>query len=452
MPDDMTGDPADFSAADAAAAIRAGRLTATALTEACLARIAELDPEVQAWTHLDPDHALDQARRADARQAAGGSLGPLHGVPVAVKDIFETADMPTGFGSPLQAGWRSGRDATAVALLRQAGAVILGKTVTTEFALFSPGKTRNPAAPGRGPGNASSHTPGGSSSGSAAAVASGMVPFALGSQTAGSIIRPAAYCGVVGYKPTHGLISRTHVLGLSRPLDTIGTIARSVRDAALLAEMMMVFDPSDPDMRPSTPPALVASLAEPPPPPRLAFARTGLWGQVDADCRTAFEAFAADLGAICEAIDLPELVDRGPDLQRAVMLPDVARALGDVYDARPDGVSEALAGLIAEGRRIPAVASLDARDAVPALNAALDPVFRRFDAILTPPASGAAPAGLDFTGSPQFCVTWTLCGTPTVTLPLLRSESGLPVGVQLVGRRGDDARLLRVADWLMKHP
>lgn len=447
MTDDPVGDPAELSAADAAAAIRAGRLTATALTEACLERIAARDPAIQAWTHLDPDHALDQARQADARRVAGDTLGPLHGVPVAVKDIFETADMPTGFGSSLHAGWRSGRDATAVALLRQAGAVILGKTVTTEFALFSPGKTRNPAALDRSP----SHTPGGSSSGSAAAVASGMAPFALGSQTAGSIIRPASYCGVVGYKPTHGLISRTHVLGLSRPLDTIGTLARSVRDAALLAETMMTVDPSDPDMRPTTPPALTDSLAEPlSAPPRFAFARTGLWEQVDADCQAAFEAFAADLGAQCEAIDLPEPVDRGPELQRAVMLPDVARALGDTYDGRPDGVSEALAGLIAEGRRMPAVASLEARDAVPALNAALAPVFRRFDAILTPSAAGAAPSGLDFTGSPQFCVTWTLCGTPAVTLPLLRSEKGLPVGVQLVGRRGDDARLLRVAEWLMQ--
>ena len=228
--------------AEAAAGIRDGRLSSAELVGDCLARIDEVDREIDAWAFLDRDHAMWQAEAADDRRKQGKATGPLHGVPVGIKDIFDTGDMPTEFGSKLWAGRTPRRDAAAVARLRAAGAVILGKTVTTEYAYFNPGKTRNPHNP--------DHTPGGSSSGSAAAVAALMVPGAIGSQTNGSVIRPAAFCGVVGFKPTHGLIPRSGALLLSRALDHVGVFARSVDDAALLAQTLAGFDEEDPDTRP----------------------------------------------------------------------------------------------------------------------------------------------------------------------------------------------------------
>jgi len=231
-----------LSATEAARLIRDGIISSEQFVEACLARIREIDPQVQAWAFLDPDHALAQARAADVLRLSGQPIGALHGVPVAIKDIFDTADMPTEYGSPIYAGRTPSRDATVVSLLRAAGAVIIGKTVTTEFAYFSPGKTRNPHNPER--------TPGGSSSGSAAAVGANMVPLAIGSQTNGSTIRPAAYCGVVGFKPTHGLISRHRAFALSRTLDHVGLFARSIDDIAWLGEQLTGFDEHDPDTRP----------------------------------------------------------------------------------------------------------------------------------------------------------------------------------------------------------
>ena len=237
-----------LSAADAARAIRDGALSAEELVEACLARIAEADPAIEAWTYLDPEHARTQARARDADRREGRAIGPLHGLPIGIKDIFDTADMPTEDGTVLHAGRTPAHDAAAVAMLRAAGAVILGKTVTTECATYTPGKTRNPHNP--------EHTPGGSSSGSAAAVAAGMVPLALGSQTNGSVIRPAAFCGVYGFKPTHGLIPRSGVLKLSRTLDHVGVFARSIEDVALICEALVGYDPADPDTRPRARPPL----------------------------------------------------------------------------------------------------------------------------------------------------------------------------------------------------
>src|SRR5262245_21322204 len=228
-----------ISATEAAQLIGDGVISSEELVAACLARIQEVDPQIQAWAFLDPDHALAQARALDQLRLAGKPIGPLHGVPIGIKDIFDTADMPTENGSVLCSGRTPSRDATVVSLLRGAGAVIMGKTVTTEFAYFSPGKTRNPINP--------EHTPGGSSSGSAAAVAANMVALAIGSQTNGSTIRPAAYCGVIGFKPSHGLISRHRVSPLSRTLDHVGLFARSIDDIALLAEQLIAYDENDSD-------------------------------------------------------------------------------------------------------------------------------------------------------------------------------------------------------------
>ena len=242
-----------LSATEAARLIRDGIITSEQLVGACLTRIREVDPQVQAWAFFDPDYALAQARAADQFRLSGAPIGPLHGVPVGIKDIFDTADMPTECGSVLYAGRTPSRDATVTALLRAAGAVIMGKTVTTEFAYFSPGKTRNPHNP--------EHTPGGSSSGSAAAVAASMVPLALGSQTNGSTIRPAAYCGVIGFKPTHGLISRYGALALSRTLDHVGLFANSLDDVALLTEQIVGYDQNDPDTRPRAVPLVQGASA-----------------------------------------------------------------------------------------------------------------------------------------------------------------------------------------------
>ncbi len=263
-----------LSLVEAAAGIREGRITSSELVEDCLARIDEVDGKIEAWAFLDREHALRQAKAADDRRKRGEPIGPLHGVPIGIKDIFDTSDYPTEFGSPLWAGRTPRRDAAAVASLRAAGAVIMGKTVTTEYAYFNPGKTRNPHDPER--------TPGGSSSGSAAAVAAGMVPGAIGSQTNGSVIRPAAFCGVVGFKPTHGLIPRTGALLLSRALDHVGVFARSVEDAALLAETLAGFDEEDPDTRALARPHFVSVAgSEPPLPPRFAFARTPAWRHIE---------------------------------------------------------------------------------------------------------------------------------------------------------------------------
>jgi Asp-tRNA(Asn)/Glu-tRNA(Gln) amidotransferase A subunit family amidase len=435
-------DLCSMSAVQAAAAIRDGELTSLELVESCLARIDEREDSVQAWQHLDRDFALDQARRADAVRQAAQPLGPLHGVPVGVKDIFDTRDLPTENGSPLHAGRQPTQDASVVSQLREAGAVILGKTVTTEFAVYSPGKTRNPHNP--------EHTPGGSSSGSAAAVACGMVPLALGSQTNGSVIRPASYCGVVGYKPTHGLISRRGVLALSRPLDTIGVFARDLPDAALMAQSIMAFDPGDPDMSARARPRLAELVAqEPPLPPQFVFVRSPVWDEATPDCREAFAELAEFLGEDIDEFELPDTFAKAYDWHRAIMHADLAKSLAPEYQRGEGKMSQKLRGMIADGQKVAAVDYNRSVDWIEVLNQGLAELFERYDAILTPAAGGEAPQGLESTGSPAFCTLWTYLGLPAVSLPLLEGEGGLPIGVQLVGARGDDARLLRSARALM---
>jgi len=428
--------------AEAAADIREGRITSMELMRDCLARIDEVEPAVQAWTFLDRDHALRQAEALDEHRRAGREIGPLHGVPVGIKDIFDTNDMPTEFGSPLWAGRTPRHDAAAVARLRAAGAVILGKTVTTEYAYFQPGKTRNPHDPKR--------TPGGSSSGSAAAVASYMVPGAIGSQTNGSVIRPAAYCGVVGFKPTHGLIPRTGALMLSRALDHVGVMARSVQDAALLAEAMAGFDPEDPDTRPiARPPLAAVAVGDPPLPPRLAFVKTAAWKHADAVTQAAFAELMDTLGETAAEVELGQSFENVADLHKTVMEAEMAHNFRRDYAQGRDKLSKQLCALIERGRTYTAFDYQAALGQAAALNEGLDAVFDEYDAILTPAAPGEAPVG-EATGNPIFCTMWTFLGTPAVTLPLLRSEAGLPLGVQLVGRRGGDARLLRTAHWLVQ--
>ncbi|HEY7656141.1 MAG TPA: amidase [Burkholderiales bacterium] len=432
-----------LSACDSAQAIRDGSISAEALVGACLARVRELEPQVQAWAFLDPEHALAQARAADELRKSGAPTGPLHGVPVGIKDIFDTADMPTEDGTVLHAGRTPAADATAVTRLRAAGAVIMGKTVTTELATYAPGKTRNP--------HNTAHTPGGSSSGSAAAVACGMVPLALGSQTNGSVIRPAAYCGVYGFKPTHGLISRHGALKLSRALDHVGVFARSIEDIAAACEELAAHDEHDPDTRPRAriPFAKIAA-EEPPLPPRLALVKTPLWDRAERETREAFEELAAHLGDRVEEFPLPESAREALLWHRTVMEAEMAANLAGEYENGGDKLSESLRAQLERGRQLSAFDYQRALARVPQVIEGLSRIFDRYDAILTPSAAGTAPRGLQSTGDPMFCTLWTFAGMPAINLPLMQGENGLPLGVQLVGPRHDDARLLRTARWLAK--
>jgi Asp-tRNA(Asn)/Glu-tRNA(Gln) amidotransferase A subunit family amidase len=431
-----------LSASEAARLIRDGVISSEQFVEACLARIREVDGQVQAWTFLDPDHALAQARAADEWRLQGRPVGPLHGVPVGIKDIFDTADMPTENGSVLYAGRTPSRDAAVIAMLRAAGAVIMGKTVTTEFAYFSPGKTRNPHNP--------EHTPGGSSSGSAAAVAAGMVPLALGSQTNGSTIRPAAYCGVVGFKPTHGLISRRGILPLSRTLDHVGLFARSIDDIALLAAQLVGYDERDPETRPRARiPFVEVAAEEPPLPPMFAFVKTPYWERVDEDTKEGFAELIEQLGAQVEEIELlPSAIDAW-ELHCTIMEAEMAANLEREWDKGRDRLSEQLRAQLERGRNVRAIDYQRALSRIAPIHESFVELFeQRYDAILTPAATGVAPKGLSSTGDPIFCTLWTLCGMPAISLPLLQGANGLPLGVQLVGPRNGDARLLRTARWL----
>ena len=432
-----------LSAAEAAARIRRGEVTSEELVRACLDVVAAREPEIGAWTFLDSDYALAQAREADAIRAQGRAVGPLHGVPVGIKDIIETEDMPTENGCPIFAGRRTGRDAAVVARLREAGALIMGKTVTTEMAVYHPGKTRNP--------HRLTHTPGGSSSGSAAAVAAHMVPLSLGTQTNGSVVRPASFCGVYGLKPTYGLFSRRHVLVQSPPLDTVGVFARSVEDLALAADVLSVHDEADSAMwRRSRSSHHQVAMEEPPLPPVLGFVKGPVWGEAAEVTKEAFAELADCLGVHCEEVALPASFDGIIQMHADIMLADIARHFGPLAEQGPDKLSERLLGMIEAGRRVTAIAYNNAREHQQLLYRVLESCFDRYVALITPSAQGPAPEGIASTGSPAFCTLWTFLGTPAVSLPLLEAD-GLPLGVQLVGPLRDDARLLRTARWLVDH-
>ncbi len=431
-----------LSATEAIGKIRNGEITSEELVQACLDRIEQVDGEIEAWAHLKPDYALDQARMLDTRRQAGGPVGPLHGIPVGVKDILDTESLPTENGTVLDSGRRPMANCRVVSLLEEAGAVIMGKTVSTELAVFGPGKTRNPHNP--------KHTPGGSSSGSAAAVASYMVPLAIGTQTNGSVIRPASFCGVVGFKPTHGLIPRTGILAQSHWLDTVGVFARSVEDAATIAEVLVAYDSGDADTTSQARPALSeTAVEEPPMPPILTFAKTAVWDQADKETQDAFGELVEFLSDECDELHLPEPFEHAVKLHGTIMNADLAKSFARYYERGKDKLSDVLKAMIEAGQKVTAVDYNKAVDGREFLNDGLDGVFDRYDAIITPAAVGEAPAGLGSTGRPIFNSLWTYCGTPAITLPLMQGPNGLPLGVQLVGRRGDDARLLRTARWLM---
>ena len=416
-----------------------GDFTAEAYTQACLDQIAKRDGDIEAWAYLDPAHALAQARALDKQRASGAGTGALHGLPVGIKDIIDTADMPTQNGSALFKGYQPEKDATCVAVLRAAGAVIMGKTVTTELANTTPNKTKNP--------HNSAHTPGGSSSGSAAGVAARMIPLALGTQTGGSVIRPASFCGVHGLKPTLGLISRTGVTLQSHTLDTVGVYGRSLADLALITDALSQVDPSDAVSYERGRPSIAATLAgDMAGTPRLGFFRSPAWEQAEPGARAALEAFVGKLGAAAREIQIPAL-DSVIQHHAHVMAAENSGYYGPFLEQNPAAVSPNLTERLKAAAKVSAgdyVRSLAARDVLyGAVAKALDEV----SALITLSSCGPAPKGLGSTGNPVFNAMWTYLGVPCVSLPLM-TVAGMPCGVQLIGKRRDEGRLLAVARWV----
>jgi Asp-tRNA(Asn)/Glu-tRNA(Gln) amidotransferase A subunit family amidase len=435
------GAATSLPAADLRERLASGALRATEAVEAFLARIAEAEPEVQAWTWLDGDHAMEQARALDRHRESGRAIGPLHGLPVGLKDIIDTARMPTENGCALDRGRVPARDAFVVERLKAAGAILMGKTVTTELAFLHPGKTRNPHNP--------AHTPGGSSSGSAAAVAAGMVPLAIGTQTGGSVIRPAAFCGVTGFKPTFGAIPRRGVLMQSPSLDTLGVLAADPRSAGLLAEALFGQDEADPATRAAPHPRLFETAsAKPPVTPTLAFVRPPGWEDADKETKDAFAGLVDALGDQVFEVELPGAFKAAAAERQRINFAEMARHYHRYGRDGADLLSTETLAALREGNAIPARDYLAALDWKPVLNAAVSEILERCDAILCPAAPGPAPEGLGSTGNAIFNGLWTFCGTPAVTVPILTARNGLPMGVQLIGRLHDDARLLRTAQWL----
>jgi len=416
---------------EAARRIRDGELSAAELTRAYLTRCSRLEPRIEAWEHLDAEGALDRAEALDAVRRQGGPVGPLHGIVLGIKDIIHIAGMPTTMGSPIYAGQVAAESAPVVQALVAAGAVMPGKTVTTEFAYYTPRKTRNPWN--------TAHTPGGSSMGSAAAVAAGMACAALGTQTNGSVIRPAAYCGVVGFKPGHGAIDTRGMLVFAPTFDTVGVFARSAADAAALAATIV-----GPQCGVT---AEITSLRHP---PRLAAVRSPVWNAADAAQQKMLASNVAALrqaGPSVDEAELPGLFAQAHDIHRCIMAYEGAMNLGPVQRQHRDRISERLNEFLDEGAAIAEDRYREALRLRKRLQQEFAHFFGDYDAVITPPASGEAPATLAETGNPAFCSIWTLLGVPAVTIPVGLGARGLPLGMQIVAGAGREDVVLAVADY-----
>lgn len=418
----------EITASEIVTAIAGGTTTSEMVVRACLDRIAEREAAVGAWAHIDPDQAILAARAFDR----SGRRGPLGGVPFGVKDIIDTFDLPTEWGTPIHRGRRPERDAACVALSLTAGGILLGKTVTTEFANLHPGKTRNP--------HDLTRTPAGSSSGSAAAVADFMVPIAIGTQTTGSTIRPASFCGVFGYRPTYGMHRMHGVMEASGSLDTLGILARSIEDIALYNGVMLGV-PAEP----------IAEIAT----PRIGLCRTHVWDQVEPSTRRLVESAAARLaraGAKVSDVTLPAGFERLNDAHRWISSFEFARTFSWEIEHHWDQISETLrGGRLQDGLSCPLDRYLAAKTVAEDCRRRLDAVFADYDVLLTPSAFGEAPVGLSaFAGVALFQI-WTALHVPAVSLPAFKGPNGMPVGAQLVARRGDDRKLFACARWAWRN-
>jgi Asp-tRNA(Asn)/Glu-tRNA(Gln) amidotransferase A subunit family amidase len=431
-----------LTASEAIKLIARAAISCEELVAAYLARIAAREPEVKAWAYLDPEYALRQARAADLLLKTGSSIGRLHGIPIGVKDIIDTADMPTENGSIIFRGRQPEKDAACVAALRSAGAIILGKTITTELAGLTPNVTRNPRN--------LEHTPGGSSSGSAAAVADAMVPLAIGTQTGGSVIRPASFCGIYGFKPTLGLISRRGVTIQSHTLDTVGIYGRSVEDLALLADVLSAYDTDDPVSYPRARPSLSAIVGEPMSfPPRFVFVKTPAWqGSIGTSTKAVLAKFVDALDSNVEEAQVPSL-ERAIEWHQIVMRAENVFHYASLLDRVPEQLSPGSRERLEAGAAITARDYLTALDGREGIYRTIEGLLAKYTAILTPAAAGPAHKGLGTTGNPIFNGMWTYLGVPAVTLPLLEIDN-LPMGVQLIGARRNDGRVLRAARWLVE--
>lgn len=420
----------DLTATEIVQAIGSGKTTCEAVARSCLDHIEAREADVQAWQYLDPNQVLSQARALDRR----GVSGPLHGVPFGIKDIIDTCDMPTEYGSPIYRGHQPASDAACVALSRQAGGVLMGKTVTTEFANMHPGKTRHPLDPQR--------TPGGSSSGSGAAVGDHMVPLAIGTQTTASTIRPASFCGVFGYRPSYGDLRCAGVKEAAGSLDTLGLMARSIEDIALYRDVLTRANP-------------IPLPADREAPPRIGFCRTHLWPRLEPYTAQLLEDAAAQLAktdATVEEVILPAELEQIGDIHRVISSYEFARNFTYEIENHWDQISETLRnGRIAAGLEYSVDHYHEARQAAESCRSLLDDVFADFDVLLTASAAGEAPIGLHATGDPAFCALWTTTHVPAISLPVFSGPTGLPVGAQLIGKRYTDRALLSTAQWVWQH-
>ncbi len=424
-------------------AIADGHLTARQWTEHCLAQI-DAHEDLGAWSFIDRERALARADQMDWLRKDGSAFGPLHGCPIGLKDIIEVKDMPHSCGSPLM-GQPSESNAALVDVLEGAGAVILGKTETTEFANMNPARTKNP--------HSFEHSPGGSSAGSAAAVAAGEVPLAIGSQTNGSVIRPASYCGVYGMKPSAGIISRTGVFEQSPTLDQMGVFASTLSDIATVVDVLSVHDSRDPHSIAAPRPNCVDGfLSDPPMEPNFAIFTLPYQNLQTRACTEGFREIADALEGRVEILETPPVFEQLIEAQRVIHLHEAATAFKTLgFFGRPE-LSETLQSSLIEGEKISEQQYQDALEIKASLDGFFNNFFEDFDAILSPSAAGEAPLLSEgHTGNPIFCTVWTLAGLPTLNLPILQSENGMPIGVQMIGRLRDDARLLRTANWFMTH-
>lgn len=419
-----------LSLLEAAQGIREGKFSSAEYTRSCLKRIYAMEERLLAWAWIDHERAIDLAEAAD-RQFALGEIGALHGIPVGVKDIIDVRGVPTGMGSPIYQDNVPNESAKVVRKFEQAGAFVMGKTVTAELAFLTPGKTRNPWNP--------AHTPGGSSMGSAAAVAAGFIPAALGTQTKGSVIRPAAFCGVVGYKPSQGTIANHGTLDYSPTLDQTGVFTRSVVDAAWLTSCL-----AEPQNQVSD------KVREFSTTPKLAAVRSPLWTLTLQEQRNVFAENAKRLreaGADIVETELPAAFNQAHPMLHRIMVYEAAKFFRDIQSRNRDRISAALNDLLDEGPRIGETAYQDALMLRKQLQQDLLEFLRNFDAIITPPATGEAPATLENTGDPSLCTTWNFCGAPAISIPTALGPRGLPLGLQIVGRYSQDDQLLSVAKW-----
>ncbi len=422
----LTPNPERLSATAQRAAIGAGKLDSETLVRECLSRIDEREKDVRAWVHVERRESRGRAAALDRIPRTQ----PLHGIPVGIKDLIDTAGMPTSYGSPIYKGHQPKSDAACVKKLVAGGAVPLGKTVTTEFAYFSPGPTHNPHLRG--------YTPGGSSSGSAAAVADFQVPIALGTQTAGSVIRPAAFCGVVGYKGTYGWTDMTGIKPLSPALDTLGVFCRAVSDLELVRRALVGIPPNGQGTGERKP-------------PRIAVCRTPYWAEADAETNALFERVVGKLiksGASFGSFDPDEAWNGLNDAQLSIMMREATKALAKERTEHPGLLSARLAELLEDGDKVGIQEETAAKALATRCRNRLAQVWRDFDLILAPAAPGAAPKGIERTGDPVFNRMWTLLGNPCIALPAGKSDNGLPLAIQLVGPHNEDNALIAHAMWI----